>query len=163
MFCILILWDNKIFAVKLQINVECLPLKERLGNWIYNTVRCGDPQSSFVERLDLLEKNHSAVLDDKYTRIMEHKIVKLKIIETSRLQLDSNVIHPFVKYFSNNKEFILWTKIQVATCRKSTTKMNQWSIIRKKSLTLILSTENTNPAKIIWFCPSPQPCVISEN
>jgi hypothetical protein len=29
---------------------------------------------------------------------MKDKIIKLEIIETSRLQLDSNVIHPFVKY-----------------------------------------------------------------
>lgn len=50
-----------------------------------------------MEKLDHLEKTHSAVLDDKMGKILQDKIVKLKIIETSRLQLDSNVIHPFVK------------------------------------------------------------------
>jgi hypothetical protein len=31
-------------------------------------------------------------------KILKNKILKLKIIESSRLELDSNVIHPFVKY-----------------------------------------------------------------
>ena len=30
--------------------------------------------------------------------VEDNKIVKLKILETSRLQLDANVMHPFVKY-----------------------------------------------------------------
>lgn len=51
-----------------------------------------------MEKLDEVERRHPVNLSQEFKKDLQDKIVKIKIVETSRLQLDSNVIHPFVKY-----------------------------------------------------------------
>lgn len=41
---------------------------------------------------------NSASASEELKKLMADKILKIKICETSRLQLDANVMHPFVKY-----------------------------------------------------------------
>ena len=43
------------------------------------------------------EKKYSAALAEDVKRQLKDKILRLKIGESSRLQLDPNVMHPFVK------------------------------------------------------------------
>ena len=51
-----------------------------------------------MEKLDDVERKHSASVTEEYRKLFADKIMKIRIVETSRLQLDSNVIHPFVKF-----------------------------------------------------------------
>lgn len=56
--------------------------------------------------MDEAERRAPANLNEDTKKLLLDKILKLKICETSRLQLDPNVMHPFVKYFHLNLGFI---------------------------------------------------------
>ena len=51
-----------------------------------------------MNTLEEVERRNQASISEDLKKIVEdNKIMKLKICETSRLQLDANVMHPFVK------------------------------------------------------------------
>ena len=50
--------------------VECVPLRERVGNWFYNTFRCSDSMASYVDKLDEMERKHTVTLKDEYKKIL---------------------------------------------------------------------------------------------
>ena len=51
--------------------------------------------------MDEAERKATVSLSEDMKKLIEDKIIKIKVCETSRLKLDPNVMHPFVKYFSN--------------------------------------------------------------
>lgn len=50
-----------------------------------------------MSSLDDIETKSPASLSDEDRKQLDGCILKLKIIETSRLELNPNVMHPFVK------------------------------------------------------------------
>lgn len=70
-----------------------------MAHSFYNFMCCKDQQGTFVNELELLERTHPISLSDQVAdTLLRDQIVELQIIETSRLELDPNIIHPFVKY-----------------------------------------------------------------
>jgi hypothetical protein len=65
-----------------------------------------------VNSIDEAERRAPANLSEDLKKLLTDKILKLKICETSRLQLDPNVMHPFVKYNCTNSEFTSSIRIQ---------------------------------------------------
>lgn len=65
--------------------------------------------------MDEAERRNPAALSEELKKLLADKIVKLKICETSRLKLDANVMHPFVKYKDLQLESISSIKTQDAT------------------------------------------------
>ena len=57
-----------------------------------------------MENLAEVERTHLPTVNEDFRRMFLNKIVKLDIIETSRLELDPNVMHPFVKAHVINKD-----------------------------------------------------------
>lgn len=72
-------------------------MAERSRNWLKNCFHCSSNESSFVSSLDDIETKSPASLSDEDRKQLDGCILKLKIIETSRLELNPNVMHPFVK------------------------------------------------------------------
>ena len=68
-----------------------------MGAYLFNCCCCRPADTSFVHTLLQLEKDNSANISEDLRKQMEGKIVKVKIVETSRLELDPNVMHPMVK------------------------------------------------------------------
>ena len=97
----------------------CVPLRERIGNWFASTFRCSSSEASYVEKLDEVERKHPVTVTEEYRKLFADKIMKIRIIETSRMQLDSNVIHPFVKLVPSYAESTSSTRTPAATCRRT--------------------------------------------
>lgn len=50
-----------------------------------------------MSTLEDAERRSPAGLSEDLKKMLADKIVKLKVCESSRLKLDANVMHPFVK------------------------------------------------------------------
>lgn len=65
---------------------------------MYNLLCCKNSENSYVDELDSLERNHPITLTEQIVdTLLRSNIVELAVLESSRLELDPNVIHPFVK------------------------------------------------------------------
>jgi hypothetical protein len=50
-FTLLLLRMMNIEVIDNLINKECIPLRERIGSWFYNSFHCTNSDTSYVERL----------------------------------------------------------------------------------------------------------------
>ena len=65
--------------------------------------------------MDEVERKFTPTVQEDLKKIIVDKIIKLKIIETSRLLLDPNVMHPFVKVHFINKNTGCYLQIEEKT------------------------------------------------
>lgn len=91
-------------------------LRERLSTWLLNCFTCAPTEASFVGRLDEAERRAPAALSEEVRKAVAEKILKLKICETSRLRLDPNVMHPFVRYCCCHPACTSSTRTRGAIC-----------------------------------------------
>lgn len=60
---------------------------------------CRAQENSYVNELEMLERTHPIhVTEQAVDNLLRGNIVELIVLESSRLELDPNVIHPFVRY-----------------------------------------------------------------
>ena len=69
-----------------------------MGTWFFNCFKCNNSDASFINTIDEAERRAAVGLSEDLKKELADKILKLKVCETSRLQLDPNVMHPFVRY-----------------------------------------------------------------
>ena len=73
---------------------------ERISTWLTGCFR----EDSFVDSIDALQMKHPHHIKEEYRKRFENRIVKIKVIETSRLELNPNVMHPFVRIHILDKD-----------------------------------------------------------
>ncbi len=73
------------------------PLSIRLEHLFNTFIRCGDKNQTYVSKINKIERNKNNREKEEWKKAYDNKIVQLKISEVSNLELDPNIVHPFVK------------------------------------------------------------------
>lgn len=69
-----------------------------MSHALMNFMCCRAQENTYVDELGVLERTHPIHANEQAVdNLLRGNIVELTVLESSRLELDPNVIHPFVK------------------------------------------------------------------